>query len=380
MFKFKFKHVNYLYNVAVLLILFAFAGMPAVYAVPSAAAGGLVTGTFLNTVKMQGLSLMAVQVEIWEKDIEEAIFKDNAFITFAFRADEYVNGRAVHIPQSGGAGGVSKNRAFAAGGATVRKRTDTDVLYLIDEFTTDPVVITNAETVELSYDKRQSVLGEDKNNLIQRIAEEMLYNWLHDQNAGTALPVGSIIRTTGPIAPATAPGATGYRFSASLTDLQAAQTFLINQNRWFDGQMAALYPANMRAQTFPADSIIAATYAQNLTEDERRSGIVAKAQGFNIMTRSTSVILDSAGVIKAPGAAGAAGDCQATLCWYKLAVETAFGEVKMFDQYGNPVYYGDLFSFLARMGGRPRRGGYEGIVLLAQGQPTQGQIDAYLAG
>ena len=376
MFNLKLKRLNYLYNVAVLFIVFALCGLSPVCAALAAAPCALATGSILNTVKSHGMAVMAVQVEIWERDIEEAIFKDNTFIAFAFRADEFVNGRAVHIPQSGGAGGVSKNRAFVSGGASVRKRTDTDVLYLIDEFTTDPVVITNADTVELSYDKRQSVLGEDLNNLTQNIAEEMLYNWLHDQNAGTALPAGSIIKTTGPIVKATAPGATGYRFAASIDDLQAAQTFLINQNRWFEGQMASLMPANMRAQTFPAGSLIAATYAQNLTEDERRQGVVGVSQGFNIMTRSTVVIVGADGTIKAPGAAAEATDCQATLCWYKLAVETAKGDVKMFDQYGNPVYYGDVFSFLARMGGRPRRAGYEGIVLLVQGQPTSDQITA----
>lgn len=379
MFNQRLKRVNYLYNVAVLFILFVLGGVSAAAAAPVAAIGAVATGSILNCVKMPGFAFMAVQVEIWENHIEEAIFKDNAFIRFSFNADEYVNGRAVHIPQSGGAGNVVKNRAFTQGGATVRKRTDTDVLYLIDEFTTDPVLISNAETVELSYDKRESVLGEDKNQLSQTIAEEMLYNWTHDQNTGAVLPATSIIKTTGPIVQATAPGATGYRFSASLSDQQRAATFLRTQNRWFEGQMYALYSANLHAQTYPADSIVTATYMQSATEEERRNGLLGKSNGFGIMQRSNVFTIAADGTIKAPGAAPEATDCEGVLFWYKDAVETANGDMKMFDQYGNPVYYGDLFSFLKRVGGRARRADWRGMVLLVQGQPTQAQIDAYLA-
>jgi hypothetical protein len=364
---FKFKNLqpgNYAFNVLVIMLFLAAFGVSPSMSIACAAPAGFVTGTILSTVKIPGLSFMAVQVEIWQNDIEEQIFRDNAFVKFAFRADEYVNGRAVHIAQSGGAGGVVKNRSQLP--ATVRKRTDNDVIYLIDEFTTDPVLISNAETVELSYDKRQSVLGEDKNKLSQSIAEEMIYNWLHDQTLGSQLPASRFVPTTGATIAATAPGATGTVKAANINDLQAVATFFRTENRFFEGQMYALFPANMQAQMFPADSLTTATYMQSATEEERRSGLIMKAQGFGIMARSKVVIVSSTGTIKAPEAAGEAGDREAALCWYKLAVETAYGTVKMFDQYGAPEYYGDLFSFLCRMGGRARRSDWAGIALLVQ--------------
>jgi hypothetical protein len=365
MFNSKLKLANYTFNVLVLFLAFTFFGVAPLFAAPAALAGGVITGTLLSYVPMSGaLTYMAVQKEIWQNDIEEQIFRDNAFVRFSFKADEFVNGRAVHIPQSGGSGGVVKNRAQLP--ANVRKRTDTDVIYLIDEYTVDPVLIPNADTVELSYDKRNSVLEEDKNKLSQTIAEEMLYNWLHDQTTGNPLPATSIIKTTGAAIAATAPGATGFRKAATITDLQRASTFLRNQNRWIDGKMVSLQPANLHAQIFPADSLTTATYMASATEEERRNGLIMKAQGFGIMSRSLVVIVSAAGVIKAPGAASEAGDCEAILCWYTLAVETAYGTVKMFDQIGAPEYYGDLYSFLCRMGGRARRANFAGIVLLVQ--------------
>jgi hypothetical protein len=369
MFNIKFKPANYLFNVLVLFLIFAVCGMSPSYAAPAAIVGGLVSGTILmafKTALKPGLMLMAVQKEIWENDIMEQIFKDNSFVRLSFRADDYVNGRAVHIPQSGGSGNVSTNRSALP--ATVRKRTDTDVIYIIDEYTTDPVLIPNADTVELSYDKRNSVLGEDKNKLSQTVAEEMLYNWLHDFTTGTAVPMPNTnyVYTSGAAVAATAPGSTGTRKAASITDLQAASTLLRQQNRWFEGQMNALMPASMQAQMFPADSLTTATYMQSATEEERRKGLIMRAQGFGIMQRSTVVVLDNTGAVKAPGAASAVGDCEAILCWYTLAVETAYGTTKMFEQVGAPEYYGDLYSFLVRMGGRARRSDFLGIVLIVQ--------------
>ena len=109
---------------------------------------------------------MGVEVEIWRKDIQEAVFDNNTFLDFAFNADEHVIGGAVvHIPQSGGAGNIEKNRTVFP--ANIRRRTDTDIVYVLDEYTSDPVKITDADKKELSYDKRKSVIGEDTEKMKQ---------------------------------------------------------------------------------------------------------------------------------------------------------------------------------------------------------------------
>ena len=59
-------------------------------------------------------------------------------------------------------------------------------------------------------------------------------------------------------------------------------------------------------------------------------------------------------------------DNEAAMFWYKDAVEFAFGGVEAFEKIGDPQFYGDVYSFLARTGSRARRVGYEGIALLQQ--------------
>jgi len=358
----KIKWGNLAYNVGIALIVALVFMISPLYAIGASLVIGVLLG-FAPQIRT-AVFYMAVQKEIWTKDIEEDIFKDNQFLNFAFNADENVVGGAiVHIPQSGGAGNVVKNRTALP--ANIRKRNDTDVLYALDEFTTDPVLIPNADNYELSYDKRDSVLGEDRQKLTQTIAEEMIYNWLNSPVDPTAtLPANKILLTSGALAPATGSGATGTRKIAGLNDLQAVATSLRNENRWFEGKMNALLPASMLAEMFPADSVTTATYMNQVSEQERRSGILYKAQGFNILSRSSVVACDNAGVIKAPGTAGAATDDEAALFWYTNAVERALGEILMFEQLGVPTMYGDVYSFLVRMGGRARRAAYEGIRLL----------------
>ena len=111
---------------------------------------------------------MAIQKEIWTNHIQENLFKDNEFLNYAFNADQYVlMGKVVHIPNSGSTATIVKNRTSLP--ATVIQRTDIDITYSIDEFTTDPILIPNADTVELSYDKLSNVLSEYESALRQLV-------------------------------------------------------------------------------------------------------------------------------------------------------------------------------------------------------------------
>ena len=119
---------------------------------------------------------MAVQKEIWMNAIIENLFADNSFLSKAFNADEFVNGgKTVHIPNAGSPSNVVKNRnSFPA---TVKHRADVDLTFDLDEYTTDPIRIPHADTVELSYNKRESVLGGDRRKLIEEVSNDFTFKW-----------------------------------------------------------------------------------------------------------------------------------------------------------------------------------------------------------
>src|SRR5580704_3658585 len=133
---------------------------------------------------------MAIQKEIWQDHIEGNLFKNNEFLLASTDAGQYVlHGLVVHIPQAGATANVAVNRSSLP--ATVVQRTDTDVTYTLDEYTTDPILIPNAEILELSYNKRESVLSEYEASLRQTMADNILIDWAPTASTGT------VIRTTG---------------------------------------------------------------------------------------------------------------------------------------------------------------------------------------
>lgn len=204
---------------------------------------------------------MGLEIEIWKRDIEEKLLKDNTFLNHFsdVSSDNILQGKLVHIPQAGEPSKVVKNRKTVP--AEVKRRIDDLVTYAIDEYSSDPVHIPNAEMVELSYDKRQSVLNQDIANLSQEVAEGMLGNVVMSPVGDHGkLPTSSVLETSGAETDVMLEGASGKRKKFTLTDLQRVQMFLRKQNAWQDGQMYALLPASAIMDLFPADSQLTATY------------------------------------------------------------------------------------------------------------------------
>ncbi len=312
---------------------------------------------------------MAIQKELWVNYIMGNLFKSNPHLNpgACTRVDENVYaGKVVHIPQAGARPTVVRNRnTFPA--AAIR-RTDGDIAYVIDEYTTDPTVIPNADTVELSYDKMDSVLGEHLAALSELIGEDIIFNWLSAFAAGSgslASAATPSIRIQNAITTAaTAPLATGTRQKFSYQDLRRAQTYLNKQNIAKQDRFALL-SSELYGQLMDDSDLIKRDFGKEL---EIESGIITRLFGFSIMERSSVASYTNAAtpVVKAVGALGAPTDNESAVCWQKGAVEAALGNVDMFEDLNSPYQFGDVYAALVRMGGRKRRATAEGIVSLVQ--------------
>lgn len=361
---FKIKIGNLLFNLIIALFITAFFSVSAWVTVPAS----LIVGVLLGFVKSPKIAFfMAIQKEIWENHIEEQLLKDNAFLKTFKQADkENIDGRVVHIPQAGKGGDVVKNREVFP--AEVKQRTDAIVSYQIDSFTSDPIWIKDAETKQLSYDKRASVLQAESDKLKEEVAESVL-GAIVKANTGdnTNLPSTSILSTVSDVVvPASADGATGNRKAYSIKDLQRARSFFIRQKTFNEGKMFALITAEAEAQMFPADSQVTATYMASVSENERRNGVMYKAYGFNIMVRSNVYVLDDAGAFKPSGAVGAATDDEGILFYNGMAAEFALGDITFFEDLKNPTYYGDIYSYEVLAGARAMRAKSEGLLVIKQ--------------
>lgn len=323
--------------------------------------GGLLAlgvGGGLSLIKTgtEGLN-MAIQKEIWQNDIIEALWADNAFLSYAFNADQYVlAGKVVHIPQAGTSVSTKTNRTGLP--AAVTTRTDTEINYSLDELTTDPIRIPNAETVELSYDKRNSVLSDTKMSISETAALNILFKW-------NPTASGNILRTTGTAVAAHTDGATGNRKKFTVADVKAAQK-LMNKQKVPSADRYMLIDADMYDQL--TDDMTATQYRDFSSALNVQEGTVGKMYGFNIMMRSEVARYTNAAtpVPVAWTTAGSATDNAAVLCWQKNSVERALGMVDFFEDLGNPTYYGDIYSALVRVGGRIRRADGKGILAIVQ--------------
>jgi P22 coat protein - gene protein 5. len=298
---------------------------------------------------------MAIQREIWMNAIVEGLFADNSFLSKAYNADEFVNmGKIVHIPNAGAPSNVQKNRTVFP--ATVNVRTDIDLTFQLDEFTTDPIRIPHADTVELSYNKRESVIRQDRANLIEKVSESFLFAW-------SPSAADNILKTLGDAVPAHLDGATGNRKAFTKLSVNAAMLRFNRDNIPQEGRYMLL-DSDMYSQLL--DSMTEKEADAFFSLADLKNGVIGKLYSFNIMMRSKALIYTTAGAPKDWSTTIAATDNAGVLAWHENSVIRAKGEVVAFENEKDPTYYGDIYSFLVRAGGRPMRSDVKGLLAIVQ--------------
>ena len=258
---------------------------------------------------------MALQREIWIADIQEILFAQNEFVMSSTDDSGYIGNKTVHIPQSGVATGVVVNRSTLP--AALTQRTDTELTYNVDQYTTDPFLVTRLDEAQLSYNKRASLMGLQVAALSDLLALNTAFAW-------GGVVASCIIRTSGAgDQTALAPGATGNRNAITLADIRAAakkldQDFVPSVGR------KLLMPVDMYYQLFN-DSTVVSSF--NMGTVTLPTGVVRYLYGFEIMIRPR-VLIYAAGAPptrKAPTALSALTDCQACIAWHPSFVSRAQG-------------------------------------------------------
>ena len=296
---------------------------------------------------------MALNKQVWLNTIVENFFPDNSFATKSIDDSVFVNNKTVHIPNAGAPSGVEINRTQKP--ASVNQRTDQDLTYDMDELTTNPIYIPNVDTVELSYDKRQSILWNDRMELQKQAHQNLLYRWFVS---------GKVIETEGEAINAhTSTTATGKRKAITKDTILKLMTRFNQDDVPATGRYILL------------DAVMYAQLLKDLTDKElsaflasanAQKGIVGELYGFSFMQRSQVLRLKSDKALLKWSEDATATELAAGIAWQEQCVSRALGDVKMFDSMDNPTYYGDIYSFLMRVGGSYRRYDKKGIYVIAE--------------
>ncbi|MDR1381768.1 MAG: hypothetical protein LBJ47_09875 [Tannerella sp.] len=303
---------------------------------------------------------MAIQKEIWINSIIEGLFPDNSFASKSIDHSEFVDNITVHVPNAGAPPAVTEDvPADGASIAVAERRTDVPLDYNITSWRVGPIRITKAEEVELSYNKRESVIKGFRVALQGKIYGELLKSWY---------PAGGSKLATGgdsyALAGDGAPSATGNRLKLVKADIRKLRTLFDKQDIPLEGRNLLL-DAELYGQLL--DSLTDTESAAFLASASAQSGIVGKLYGFDVYLRSTVLTVTATGALKT--GAAAATDCLAGLAWSTQAVSRAVGEVTMYENESDPHNFGDVISALVRAGGKYMRNDKAGVVLLYQGTP-----------
>lgn len=328
---------------------------------PTAVGVVLIIGTILAVSlspknSIPGVFMAGVEKENWVDYIVERFWKDNQFLKFFFNESKKVlAGVVVHIPQKGAKPVTVKNREEFP--AVAVRSTASDVVYALDEYSVDPTHVHELDKIVLSFDALDEAYGDQIGSVSETIADDMIIKIL----TGIAAP--NILRTSGANVDSTLPGTTGQRKAMVHKDMKRVQT-LMNTQGVPKTDRYCLLEENMHSEF--TDSLSDTQEKDFSKYFDAATGVVGRLYGFNIMTRASVASATNTDVIRALGAANVATDNAVSVFWQKNCVAFALGDIKVFDDTDNPLYFGDIISSAQRAGGRRRRADNKGVVALIQ--------------
>lgn len=263
---------------------------------------------------------MAITREIWLNSLVETLFADNSFAQRLTNHSAFTDGKKVHVPNAGTPPTVVKNRTTYP--ATVATRTDVDLSYDLDAFTTDPIRIPNVDQYELSYDKRASVTAQARKTLVDSVYLNILTTYATSCATGNK----SVQATFGKDA------------------MKAICANFDKANVPATGRCVVLTPdAHMQLLGDLTDAeALAFTGCANAAQ-----GKVGMIYGFEVFMRSK---IDSTASSKVNA-----------IAWQEDSVSCALGATDLFVDEGSATMYGDVISAEVRAGGAIIRSDKAGV-------------------
>lgn len=291
---------------------------------------------------------MAVNKEIWINSIIEEFFPNNSFVSRSVDHSGYVNGAKVHVPIAGNGPIVTKFTGSATDTVPVQaqRRSDSEGTYDMERYYTKPITIDNLLSVELSYDKRSSIMKQCKEALQKAVMDDLLAKW--------GFATTQAVATTGSLE--------SGRKKVKRADILAVKRLMDAADVPSDGRCFIL-DAEMYNQLL--DSLTDAEAVNFAAGANGETGVIGRLLGFEFYMRSQVLkATASGGVVYNPDPT----DVLAGFAWHPTCVSRALGDIEVFESERDPGYFGDVISFAMRAGGSALRPNGQGIVRLYQGQ------------
>lgn len=335
---------------------------PTLDASPLLIGGGLfaaqVVRACVRPVAMPGLAFEDVLTSIFTRDLQKILFPDNSFYkrTKKLNSASDAPGTAAasyQIPQElEMPTGVVDPTEFPLPVEEIEGGNEIVTLSLL---ATKPTRLGDRELLEVSYDKRASVLALHSAVLDQMAAGVAL-------NRMSQVASNAIVLTSGAAAAAALPGLTGNRKAVTKDDLIKACEILNRTD--MKGQRYGLVGATHQSELLKIEHFV--DYEKTGNTSALQRGAIGSVMGVEWYKRSTAAMFTGAGVAKAAGAAPAADDNEGMLIWIEDAIGRVEGSVEVYINEKQAQYLGSLMNNAVRFGMKILRTDKKGVVAIRQ--------------
>ena len=277
-----------------------------------------------------GVLTATLYKQIWLSDLMEAFIPNWSFLSTPTNMDQFVEYDKINLAEAGIDPAVLINNT--AYPVPFAERSDVPGDIVLDVYDTEGTVIRKAELVELSYDKRGSIVANHKKALLNKFSQKAIHAYAPSSNAGFT----PVLATSG----AVSGGFKVIKFE-DILDLKTR----------FDDLDA------------PEDRTLVLTPA-HFNQLAKQDLVLMKAVmagsdlfGFKLFNFSKTPKFNKLTGVKI--AFGAAADPEvdtiASIAWCNSEVMRAQGTFNMFERLNDPEQKGDIINFQMRGVALPKR-------------------------
>ncbi len=279
---------------------------------------------------------MGLNKEIWINDIRENFYPNDSFLADGADLNAFIENDKINLAEAGVDPTVVRNRSsYPIPAAT---RTDNPLEMALDDYSTNSTIIRDAETVELVYDKRASVIRGHQRSLRKSIGNYGLWAISADENT----PATPVIKTTGD------DDGTGRKLLTE-ADLALLSEKFDDQNYDEEGRVLVL-PPSMFWKFIMSSQTLQNQYAFNSSRGVV-GGEFVQFYGWTIRKRTDNPIYTLSTLEKnAFGSSytAATHGYAATAYIKDVSFGAGLGTTKMFAKLADPDQQGDVINFSQR--------------------------------
>lgn len=311
------KLKNLIFNLVMALLIAAVVTPEHVFATAS---GIVLAGMALKSIVPQGVLPMALQTEVWVRDIKENPVPDHSFINASTDMSEHVENNTLHLAEAGIEPGVHED--YFAGNEDplpVANIEDIPNEVVLKTYSTEQTRHRQLQDVELQYNKRQSIINRHRTSLEKNLGKRAAFAWT--------------------------PGASdAYNEVKILGGSDSVIDAIIDMELFYrkldkgTGLNLCLSPEHM-AKIRKEDKDLYKDIVKNPGE------II---YGFKIYSYSQTPLFTSADVKKPFGATAEAGDKPSSFTWATDEVFRCFGSVDLYATLRDSGLQADILSFAQR--------------------------------